>query len=118
MTKEELKSFICEMYGIPRCSDLILKQINKYVTERGYEYIDIARALSYFVDVNGGEVKPQFGIKIIEYVMTDAQKYFAELKAQQQRQLEAAQQEQVVKRITYKPRQHSLKRKKIDINKL
>lgn len=118
MTREELQSFICEMFNIPQCTTLILQQIHKYVTERGYEYIDIARALSYYVDVRKQTAQLQYGIKIVEYIMDDARKYFAELKAQKEKQLQAAQVINENAPIKYKARERSPRRKTIDINKL
>lgn len=90
MTKQELLKFICDIYGINECNSMILRQINKYVTEHRYDYIDIARALSYFIDVQGKPANPQYGIAIVPYVMDDAKKYYDNLRRQKEEQLKAA----------------------------
>ena len=90
MTKRELLEFICEIYQIQQCTPIILKHINKYVTEQRYDYIDIARALSYWVDVLGKPAQPQYGLAIVEYIIDEAKKYFNELKLQKEKQIQAA----------------------------
>ena len=91
MDKKGLLDFVCQVLHIEKCTELILKQINKYVTERGYEYIDSARALSYFVDVQGKTPQLQYGIGIVPFIIDDAKKYFENLRRQKEEQLLAAQ---------------------------
>ena len=90
MTKQELLKFICDMYGIDECNSMILKQINKYVTEHRCDYIDIARALSYFVDVEGGMPDIKFGIGIVESRLEISKKYFEKLRREKEERLRAA----------------------------
>lgn len=121
MTKQELLKFICDMYGISTCTEIILKQINKYVTERGYKYIEIARALSYFVDVQGNKPEIKYGIAIVPFVMEESRKYFEELKRQKEEQLravEASKSKDIIVIHCKIRNDKTIKKKKIDINNI
>ena len=61
-------------------------QITKFVLERRWSFLDIARALAYFVEVQGGQLKKETGLGIVPYVIEDARKYFKQLKAQIEKQ--------------------------------
>ena len=89
MTKQELLKFICDIYGIDECNSMILRQINKYVTEHRCDYIDIARALSYFVDVEGKTPDIKYGIGIVPDKLEESKKYFEKLRRERE-DLEAA----------------------------
>ena len=89
-TRSELEDKIKEIFDIDTISLLISKQITMYVTEHKYTYLDIARALFYFFEVQNGDISKCKGIGIVPYVMNDAKKYFKELEAQTiQKELEA-----------------------------
>lgn len=107
MKKEELCDFILEVSGWDECNTMVLKQINKYVKECGLSYIDIARALSYYVDVLGKKLEPQYGIGIVRFIYPDSKKYFAQLQKQKEQQLKAAEmsqnKEEVIVRYKVKP---------------
>ena len=90
MTKQELIQFICDMFNIKECPEMILRQIHKYVTERRYDYLEIARALSYFVDVQGSSLEIKYGIGIVPVVMEQSRRYFKKQEEQKKQQLEAA----------------------------
>lgn len=92
MNKEELCNFICEITNTNACSEMILRQIHKYVRECGYSYKDIARALSYYVDVQNNTLELKYGIAIVKLVMKDAQAYYKKLEIQKQNQIKAARQ--------------------------
>ena len=122
MTKQELEQFICEIFQIDECTSMILRQINKYVTERRYDYKNIARALSYYVDVQGNTLDIKYGIGIVPLVMNDALKYFEQLKKQQEEQRQAAvaasqQQDNIIK-IRDEQIKMPRKRPHIDISSL
>lgn len=123
MTKQELIQFICDMFNVSECTEMILRQIHKYVTERRYDYLEIARALSYYVDVCNGTLDIKYGIGIVVAVMDEACKYFKGLELQRQQQIKAAEeakkkeQPQEIK-IATMPRQKKKKRPHIDISKL
>lgn len=90
MEKQELLDYICEWYDIPECNQLILNQIYKFTTERRYTYKEIARALSFYIDVQGKQPDIKYGIAIVPFVMDDARKFFKQKEIEKQRQLDAA----------------------------
>ena len=90
MNKKELLDWICDIFGIEKCNEMILKQINKYVTERGYNYKDIARALTYYVDVKNNKPDIKYGIGIVPYVIDEARAYYENLKRIKEEQMRAA----------------------------
>lgn len=120
MKKQELLNFICDIYNIDKCNDMILKQIHKYVTERGYEYIEIARALSYFVDIQGNEPQLKYGIGIVPYIFKEAQDYYKKLKQQKEEQIKAAKENKKIDNsiICCKLKKENKRKRNIDINKL
>lgn len=123
MTKIELIKFICELYGFKDCPFLIQKQINKQVTEHGYTYKEIARALAFYVEIKKGNVEPKYGIAIVPYVMDEARQYYAKLEQQvnaQKRQAEqtkASNKEQKIIKCDV-VKSNGAKRHHIDLNKL
>lgn len=121
MNKQELLDIICELFGITECTPLILNHINKYVTECGYSYKDIARALCYYVDVLGNTPQLQYGLKIVSHVKNDAVAYYEKIKKQKEQQLQAAYRNKNTKTITiHVPTDNrvTIRRKTIDIDKL
>lgn len=123
MEKRELLEYICEWFNIPECNQMILNQIYKFTTERRYTYKEIARALSFYIDVQGKQPELKYGIAIVPFVMEDARKFFKQKELEKQRQLEAAKshQQDVATAITIncnpKPRK-TIKKKQIDISNL
>lgn len=104
MNKEELCKFICDLFGWKQCTIMVLRQINKYVRECGYTYLEIARALSYYVDVQNRPLDPKYGIGIVQCVMEDSRKYFAEAKKQRDAQVRAAELEKnkrIINRVVH-----------------
>ena len=121
MNKEELCKFICEMLNCDECNTMVLKQINKYVRECGYSYIDIARALSYYADVQGNTLDPRYGIGIVKFVMKDSRKYFEQLRLQKEAQLKAANESKKVEQKVIKcslNNKKTIRKNQIDISKL
>ena len=124
MTKKELCDIICHFLGCEECNAMVLRQINKYVTEHGWSYKDIARAFAYYVEVQGNPPDPKYGIGIVRFVMDDAKKYYSALERQKEEQIKAAEkakQEQNTKKIiitTVSERQKTIRRHNIDIEKL
>ena len=92
MTKKELCNIICQLLGCEECNALILRQINKYVNEHGWNYLEIARAFAYYVEIQGNVPDPKYGIAIVPFVMNDATKYYAKLQQQKEEQIKAAEQ--------------------------
>mgnify|MGYP004540165357 CR=1 FL=1 len=53
--------------------------INQYI-KKGYSYKEILMALTYFYDVRGNSIaKANNNIRIFEYVIDDAKRYYIEL---------------------------------------
>ena len=92
MTKKELCKIICQLLGCEECNAMILRQINKYVNEHGWSYLEIARAFAYYVEIQGNVPDPKYGIAIVPFVMADAKKYYAKLQQQKEEQIKAAEQ--------------------------
>lgn len=121
MNKEELCKFICDLFGWDECNTMVLKQINKYVRECGYSYIEMARALSYYVDVQGNTLDPKYGIGIVKFVMTDSRKHFEQLRLQKEAQLKKASETKSMETTTIKcslKKKKTIKKNQIDISKL
>ena len=123
MNKQELTEFISDMFNVNECPEMILRQIHKYVTERRYDYLEIARALSYFVDIQGNTLQIKYGIGIVPVVMEQSRRYFKEQEEQRKQQIKAAEQakkdNQPKKEIYIKVNdKKTLKKPRIDISKL
>ena len=102
MTKSQFETKIKEILGMDTISLLIQHQITKYVTERKYSYIDIARALYYFYEVKNGdkEQAKEKGIGIVPYVIDESREYFRHLEQEQARKLKECQEAKNANRIT------------------
>lgn len=122
MEKQELLEYICDWYGITKVPQIILNQIYKFTTERRYSYKDIARALSYYIEVQHNKPEIKYGIAIVPYVMDEAQKWFKQKEKEKEQQRIAAQQHNQqsnsVKQIKCNPIANKTKRKQIDFNNL
>lgn len=123
MTKIELMKFICELYGFKDCPFAIQKQINKQVTEHGYSYKEIARALAFYVEIKKGQLEQKYGIAIVPYVMDEARRYYAKLEQQINEQKQQAEQtkankkeQRIIKCDVIKS--SGAKKHQIDLNKL
>ena len=126
MTKNQLCEILCSLLGCKECSTTVLRQINKYVNQHGWTYLDIARAFAYFVEVEGNTHDPKYGIAIVPFKMEEAKKYYKQLEEQKERKLKAAkkaeeeskQQERktIIVAQSYGPK--GVRRKSIDIDAL
>jgi hypothetical protein len=54
-------------------------QLNKFLVELDYQPLDIARAVSYYVEVQGHKLDKIYGIWFVPDVISDSKKYFDEL---------------------------------------
>ena len=77
--RTELEEKLKELFNIDEITPLMNAHINKYVLERRLSYLDIARALAYFVEIQNGELKPQMGLGIVPYVIDESRRYFRQL---------------------------------------
>ena len=109
------------MLGCEECNTMVLKQIHRYVKECGYSYIDIARALSYYADIQGNTLDPKYGIGIVRFVMNDSRKYFEQLRLQKEAQLKKAKEnenkETKIIKCSIKNKK-TIRKNQIDISKL
>jgi hypothetical protein len=87
MNKKELEQHICSALNISSLTPIISSQITKFVTERGLKYDDIARAVSYYMEVEKTPYQPKFGIGLIPYMVDKANAYYAAIEAQKKSQL-------------------------------
>ena len=95
MTKEQLCKIICQLLNIDKCTQQILSQINKYVTEHGWSYKEIARALAYYIEVEGGKWEQKYGIAIVKFKIDEARKHYnkiAKQRLEEQQRIERAKQ--------------------------
>lgn len=120
-TQADLYDKIKELYGISEVTTLMKAQINKYVLERKWSYLDIARALAYFVIEKKGNLAPNSGIGIVPYVMEDSKRYFKQLEETKAQQRAASEDFQKQKSSSYDikclhlRKQEKRKRPQIDI---
>jgi hypothetical protein len=76
MTRQELEQLIAELYQVEKINSMIEAQINKFQKMHGYTEKDIARAVAYYVEVQGNVPDRRKGIGIVPYVMEEAQNYY------------------------------------------
>jgi hypothetical protein len=108
MTRKELEQLICELYDIPNINSMIGSQITKFQKLHGYTEKDIARAVAYYVEVQGQVPDRRKGIGIVPYVMEEAQRYYNAQVAERARIKVQAQKlkESDTKVIKVRPRKH------------
>lgn len=103
--QEKLERYIMELFGSDYVYAKIKKQIKDYVTNHGYTYSGIHKALVYYYEVKGNkfdEGKAQGGIGIVPYVYQHAYNYYYAIWEAQQKQeyiTDAASVEQFVPRV-------------------
>lgn len=85
--REQLESLILEKLKINSIPLSIEKQITRFVSQQGYTYKEIARALVYFTEVLGETLEIRYGIGIVSTIMPEAKQYFYKLKKQKEEQL-------------------------------
>lgn len=88
--REELTEILLKTLSIPQTTSLIETQISKY-KRLGYSYKEIAQALVYFTEVQGGHYVSRYGIGIVPTIMKEAKEYFYYLKKEKDRQIESVQ---------------------------
>lgn len=86
--KKDLNDYIMKLFGTDFVEPRIQKQIKKYVETNKYTYSGIRKALIYFYEVKRGDIeKAKGGIGIVEYVYTDAYRYYKDIWEAQQENL-------------------------------
>ena len=87
--QEKLEKYIMQLFGSDYVYARIKKQIQDYVTNHGYTYSGIQKALVYYYEVKGNkfdEGKAQGGIGIVPYVYQHAYNYYYAIWEAQQKQ--------------------------------
>lgn len=88
--KKQLEEMICELFHIEQPTKMMLSQITRFVTgqEYGYSYLDIARALAYFIEEQGNTPDIEKGIGIVPWVIDDARRFYKELALEKEKIME------------------------------
>lgn len=87
--QEKLERYIMKLFNSDYIYAKIKKQIKDYVTNHGYTYSGIHKALVYYYEVKGNkfdEGKAQGGIGIVPYVYQHAYNYYYAIWEAQQKQ--------------------------------
>ena len=87
--QEKLERYIMDLFKSDYVYAKIQKQIKDYVTNHGYTYSGIHKALVYYYEVKGNkfdEGKAQGGIGIVPYVYQHAYNYYYAIWEAQQKQ--------------------------------
>lgn len=120
MEKQELREWLCETLGINRLTPMIERQVNRFVTEDGLTYKEVAQAVYFFIEVQGGSYQSKYGIGIVPGVIDDARKYFWKLKQKRDKQIESVEEAKKIPEIILEVGQIRKRRKlkPIDITKI
>ena len=75
--EEKLERYIMQLFNTDYVHPRIQKQIKNYVTNYGFSYSGIHKALIYHYEIKQGDIsKANGGIGIVEYVYQDAFNYY------------------------------------------
>jgi hypothetical protein len=86
-TRRQLEELICELMGVTQVTPLITKHIGELVVIYKMTWKEIARCLTYYVEVARGTLKVEYGIKTpCTSVREKADKYFKQLELDQHKQ--------------------------------
>ncbi|MCA1027026.1 hypothetical protein LCM23_13070 [Cytobacillus kochii] len=77
--REELLSYVCNLYKMDAPTGMMLKQIKDFQTDYKYKLKGMELALRYFHDTLGNSVVEGAGIGIIPFVYEDAKKHYIQL---------------------------------------
>ena len=78
--KAALEKYICALYKIPKLPLHVENQIENYVTQQGYTYAGIQKALYYFHELNGNPADSHKAtIGIVPYVYDESETFFQSL---------------------------------------
>ena len=87
--QEKLEKYIMQLFGTDYVYARIQKQIKDYVTNHGFTYSGIRKALIYYYEIKGNyfdEHKTNGGIGIVPYVYQQAYRYYYSIWEAQQKQ--------------------------------
>lgn len=117
MSKKELIELLTELLG--PLSQMILRQIDKFV-EAGLTYKDIARTVYYLFDVQGRDRSKisTFGIGLVPHAVTEANRYYDNIKQQQEEQRRQVLASEDIPTREVSPQDRKIARRDIDISEL
>lgn len=85
-TLANLYDLILDIMQLEQVTPIIKKQINRYILELGMTPLEIARCLTWYIDVEHGELKPQYGVAVVPNIREASAKYWQELIANAKKQ--------------------------------
>jgi hypothetical protein len=89
LDKEELEKYIMQLLKEEYISPRVRKQISQFITEYGYTYSGMRKALVYFYEVKHNDpAKANGGIGIIPYCYNQARDYYYSLWLAQQQNVD------------------------------
>ena len=91
INKQELEKLVCDVMGIDNITPQLRKQISKYVLEDKMTYLEIARCVVYYNEVENGVCKVIYGLWFVPSVREKAAKYFKKLEEEKAKQQAEAQ---------------------------
>lgn len=86
-SRQQLEELICDLMGVTKITPLIARHISELCITYHMTWKEIARCLTWYVEVSHGTIKIEYGIKTIcTSVREKADKYFKQLELDQQKQ--------------------------------
>lgn len=86
-SRRQLEELICELVGVTQLTPLINKHISELTLIYKMTWKEIARCLTYYVEVARGTLRVEYGIKTpCTSVREKADKYFKQLELDQRKQ--------------------------------
>lgn len=86
-SRRQLEELICELVGVSQITPLINKHISELALIYKMTWKEIARCLTYYVEVARGTLRIEYGIKTpCTSVREKADKYFKQLELDQRKQ--------------------------------
>lgn len=74
--REILEQYIANLYGEDFCPPAIIRQLNKFETERGFTNSGMLKSLKYFYEIKENPVPDYYSVGILPYIYDDARKYY------------------------------------------
>lgn len=75
--KEKFENYVKQLFGYKTIPAWVTKQINKMIAEYGYDYLTMWKALTFFYEVEHGDLeKAHGGVGIIPFVVDRSEQYW------------------------------------------
>ena len=114
--EEKLERYIMQLFNTDYVHPRIKKQIKDYVTNHGFTYSGIHKALIYFYEIKHGDISKANGaISIVAYIYQDAFNYYYALWEAEQKNLNKNINDYIpkIKEIIIKEPQQKMKKRKL-----